>query len=95
MKQMEHNLVEQAAQWICEKNFLRGNNDEMISSKSLEEQSSIKRPRLPIGIRQSLIAHIARLESLKDSVRRRFMQVSAGYSAELRWREIPRKPYID
>jgi len=35
-----------------------------------------------------LITRIARLESLKDSVRGCFVQVGAGYSAELGWREI-------
>jgi len=35
-----------------------------------------------------LIARIARLESLKDSVRERFIQVGAGYSAGLRWHKI-------
>ena len=35
--------------------------------ESLEEQSRIKRPRLSIGNRQSLIAQIARLEGLKNS----------------------------
>jgi len=35
-----------------------------------------------------LISRIARLESLKDLVRGRFVQVGAGYNAELRWREI-------
>ncbi|XP_018317340.1 phospholipase A1 [Mycetomoellerius zeteki] len=54
--------------------------------ESLEEQSRAKRPRLLIGKRQSAIASIARLESLKDSMRGRFMHVGAGYG--LRWREI-------
>ncbi|KYQ58436.1 hypothetical protein ALC60_02572, partial [Trachymyrmex zeteki] len=58
--------------------------DEFI--ESLEEQSRIKRPRLSTGNRQSVIACIARLESLKDSVCGRFVHVSTGYG--LRWREI-------
>ncbi|KYN21953.1 hypothetical protein ALC57_05665 [Trachymyrmex cornetzi] len=58
--------------------------DEFI--ESLEEQSRIKRPRLSIGNRQSVIACIARLESLKGSVRGRFVHVDAGHG--LRWREI-------
>ncbi|KAG5323504.1 GVQW3 protein, partial [Pseudoatta argentina] len=36
----------------------------------------------------NLIARIARLENLKDTVRECFVQVDAGYSAELRWRKI-------
>ncbi|XP_071581647.1 uncharacterized protein [Temnothorax nylanderi] len=62
----------------------------------LEEESRNKRPRLngdvlSIGNRQSLVAQIARIESIKDSVRQRFVHVGAGYSAGetgLRWREI-------
>jgi len=41
-----------------------------------------------IGNRQSFVARIARLESLKDLVHRRFVHAGAGYSAELRWRKI-------
>jgi len=37
-------------------------------------------------VRQSL-ARIARFESLKDSVRVRFVHVSTGYSTRLRWRD--------
>ena len=47
----------------------------------------VKRPRLSIGIKQS-IGRIARLESLKDSVRERFVEVDAGFSAGFQWREI-------
>jgi len=39
----------------------------------LDERSRMKHPRLSTGIRQSLIAQIARLESLKDLVRGRFV----------------------
>jgi len=49
--------------------------------ESLEEQSRIKRPRLSIGNRQSLIARIARLEGLKNSVRERFVHAGAGCNA--------------
>jgi len=59
--------------------------------ESLEEQSRIKRPRLSIGNRQSLIARVARLEGLKNSVRGRFVHAVAGCSARqngLVWREI-------
>jgi len=62
----------------------RGNSD----VESLEEQSRVKHLRLSIGIKQLLIAYIARLESFKDSVRDRFVQVSARYSAGFRWSEI-------
>ncbi|KYN28570.1 hypothetical protein ALC57_02011 [Trachymyrmex cornetzi] len=83
---MERDLIEQAT--------LLNTRDEYVAWKhrcdkfieSLEEQSRIKRPQLSIGNRQSVIACIARLESLKDSVRGRFVHVGAGHG--LRWREI-------
>ncbi|XP_072746064.1 uncharacterized protein [Anoplolepis gracilipes] len=59
--------------------------------KSLEEQSRIKRPRISIGYRQLLIAKIARLEGLKNALRKRFVHAGAGHSAHqaaLFWREI-------
>jgi len=59
-----------------EKSISRGSSDVMNSSSRW-----IKHPRLSTGIRQSLVAQIARLESLKDSVCERFVHVGAGYSA--------------
>jgi len=52
--------------------------------ESLEKQSHVKRLRLSIDVKQSLIARIAKLENLKDIVRERFMQMDVGYSAGLR-----------
>jgi len=54
--------------------------------ESSDEHSRIKRPRSSIGNRQSLVASITRLESLKDSVRERFVNADTGYSAG--WRAI-------
>ncbi|KYM93996.1 hypothetical protein ALC62_15392, partial [Cyphomyrmex costatus] len=86
MDQTERELVEQAAQLNTREEYIAWEQrcDEFI--ESLEEQSRAKRPRLSIGNRQSVIACIARLESLKDSVRGRFVHVGAGHG--LRWREI-------
>ena len=61
--------------------------------ESLEEQSRAnKRQRISIGYQQSLVAQIARIESLKNLVRQRFVHVGAGHSSAsetgLRWREI-------
>ena len=56
--------------------------------ESLDERSRSKYPRLSIGGRQSVIACITRLESLKQVVCGRFVQMGAGYSAGLRWRKI-------
>ncbi|KYN08269.1 hypothetical protein ALC62_00752 [Cyphomyrmex costatus] len=83
---MERDLTEQANQLGTREEYVAWEQrcDEFIESS--EEQSRIKRPRLSIGSRQSVIACIARLESLKDSVRGRFVYVGAGYG--LRWREI-------
>ncbi|KYN50341.1 hypothetical protein ALC62_14060, partial [Cyphomyrmex costatus] len=83
---MERDLIEQATLLDTREKYIAWEQrcDKFI--ESLEEQSRIKRPRLSIGSRQSVIACIARLESLKDSVRGRFVYVGAGYG--LRWREI-------
>jgi len=88
MEQTERDLTEHATRLNTEEEFIAWEQrcDEFI--ESLEEQSRIKRPRLSIGVKQSLVARIARLENLKDSVRGRFVQVGAGYSAGLRWCEI-------
>ncbi|XP_011700875.1 PREDICTED: uncharacterized protein LOC105457737, partial [Wasmannia auropunctata] len=61
--------------------------DEVI--KLLEEQNrNNEHLRLLSGLQQSLINNIAELESLKDSVSRRFVHVGAEFDARLRWREI-------
>jgi len=88
MEQTEHDLTEQAARLNTQEEYIAWEQrcDEFI--ESLDEQSRVKRSRLSIGIRQSLVAHIARLENLKDAVHGRFVQMGAGYSAGLRWREI-------
>ncbi|XP_077256530.1 uncharacterized protein LOC143894260 [Temnothorax americanus] len=88
---MEQELLEQSTLLNSREEFTAWEQrcDEFI--ESLEEQGRIKRPRLSIGLKQSLIARIARIEGLKDSVRQRFVHVGAGYSASetgLRWREI-------
>ncbi|XP_071578695.1 uncharacterized protein [Temnothorax nylanderi] len=90
-RNMEQELLDQSTLLNSREDFAAWEQrcDEFI--ESLEEQSRIKRPRLSIGLKQSLVACIARLEGLKDSVRQRFVHVGAGYSAsetELRWREI-------
>jgi len=88
MEQTERDLREQAARLNTREEYIAWEQrcDEFI--ESLDERSRIKHPRLSIGIRQSLVAQIARLENLKDSVRGRFVHVGAGYSAGLRWRAI-------
>jgi len=79
-------LIEQAIQLNTREEYVAWEQrcDEFM--ESLEEQSHAKCLRLSIGKRQSVITCIARLESLKDSVRGRFVHVGAGYG--LRWREI-------
>ncbi|XP_070169738.1 uncharacterized protein, partial [Polyergus mexicanus] len=87
----ERNLREQSARVNSIEEYVAWEQrcDEYI--ESLEEQSRIKRPRLLIGIRQSLIARIARLKGLKNSLRTRFVHAGAGCSTRqhgLIWREI-------
>jgi len=88
MEQTKCDLREQAARLNTREEYIAWKQrcDEFI--ELLDDRSRIKHPRLSIYIRQSLIAQIARLESLKDSVRERFMHAGVGYSAGLRWRAI-------
>ncbi|KYN23492.1 hypothetical protein ALC57_04090 [Trachymyrmex cornetzi] len=83
---MESDLIEEAVQLNTRKEYVAWKQrcDELI--EFIEEQNRTKRPRLAVGHRQSVVARIARLESLTGSVRGRFVHVGAGYG--LRWREI-------
>ncbi|XP_070153685.1 uncharacterized protein [Polyergus mexicanus] len=61
--------------------------------KQLEEHNRVKRPRLSIGVRQSLVARIARLEGARTRLERRFIHSGGDYSGDntaerLVWREI-------
>ncbi|XP_072758650.1 uncharacterized protein [Anoplolepis gracilipes] len=61
--------------------------------EELEERSRVKRPRLSIGNRQSLVTRIARLEGAKTRLQRQFIPSGGDYSSEnnserLIWREI-------
>ena len=67
--------------------------DEFV--EQLEERSRIKRPRLSIGNRQSLVTRIARLASAKTRLQRRFIHIGGDYAntssdnvKKLVWREI-------
>ncbi|KYN50607.1 hypothetical protein ALC57_11771 [Trachymyrmex cornetzi] len=73
---MEGDLIEEAIQLNIRKEYVAWEQrcDELI--EFLKERSRTKRPRLAVGLRQSVVARIARLESLKDSVRRRLVHVS-------------------
>jgi len=87
MEQTKYDLREQAARLNKREEYIAWEQrcDEFI--ESLMNVAGLN-PRLSIGIRQSLVAQIARLEKLKDSVCERFVHASAGYSAGLRWRAI-------
>ncbi|XP_025264281.1 keratin, type II cytoskeletal 1-like [Camponotus floridanus] len=50
--------------------------------QELEERSRVKRPRLSIGNRQSLVAKIARLEGAKTRLQRRFIPSGGDYSGD-------------
>jgi len=92
MAETEQNLQEQSTQISTVEEYVEweARCEEFI--ESLEEQSRIKRPRLSIGFQQSVIARIARLEGLKNSLRTRFVHAGAGSSSArgngLIWREI-------
>jgi len=85
---MERNLIEQATQLNTIEES-HGNNDAI---KNLWKSRVMP---MIIDRQETISDHIARLESLKDSVCERFVHMSAGYG--LRWHEIEsvRESYID
>jgi len=80
VEQTERDLVEQTARLNTREDYIAWEQrcDEFI--EILDEHSRIKRLRLSIGNRQSLVARIARVE---DSVRRSFVHAGAEYSVNL------------
>jgi len=79
-------LTEGAARLNTQEKYLAWEHccDKFI--ESLDEQSRIKRSRLSIDVKQSLVARIARFENLKDAVRGRSVQIEC--SVGLKWRKI-------
>ncbi|XP_039304370.1 uncharacterized protein LOC120357599 [Solenopsis invicta] len=88
MEQTERDLVEQSTRLNTHKEYMAWEQRCIEFIESLDGRSRSKYPRLSIGGRQSVIACITRLEGLKQMMRGRFVQMGAGYSAGLRWREI-------
>ena len=87
--QVERELLDQSARLISREEYLAWEERCNECIESLEEQSRVKRPRLSIGVRQSLVARIARLEGLKYSLRGRSVREGAGHSSTgLLWHEI-------
>ncbi|XP_076674650.1 uncharacterized protein LOC143372385 [Andrena cerasifolii] len=82
-------LLDQSARLISQEEYLAWEERCNECMESLEEHSRVKRPRLSIGVQQSLVARIAQLEGLKYSLHGRFMYEGAGHSSTgLLWREI-------
>ncbi|XP_039312526.1 uncharacterized protein LOC120359374 [Solenopsis invicta] len=88
MEQTERDLVEQSTRLNTHKEYMAWEQRCIEFIESLDGRSRSKYPRLSIGGRQSVIACIMRLEGLKQMMRGRFVQMGAGYSAGLQWREI-------
>ncbi|XP_076671492.1 uncharacterized protein LOC143370356 [Andrena cerasifolii] len=87
--QVERQLRDQAAQLISRDEHLAWEEQCSECLESLEEYSRVKRPRLSIGVQQSLVARITHLEGLKYSLRKCFLHEGAGHSSTgLLWREI-------
>ncbi|XP_076674681.1 uncharacterized protein LOC143372421 [Andrena cerasifolii] len=87
--QVGRQLLDQSARLISREEYLAWEERRNECIESLEEHSRVKRPRLSIGVRQSLVARIARLEGLKYSLRGRFVLEGAGHSSTGHlWREI-------
>ena len=82
-------LLDQSARLISREEYLAWEERCKECIESLEEHSRVKRPRLSIGVQQSLVAGIARLEGLKHSLRGYLVHEGAGHSSRgLLWREI-------
>ena len=87
--QVERQLLDQSVRLISREEYLAREERCNECIESLEEHSRVKRPRLSIGVQQSLVARIVRLEGLKHSLRGPFVREGAGHSStELLWREI-------
>ncbi|XP_076665017.1 uncharacterized protein LOC143367266 [Andrena cerasifolii] len=87
--QVERQLLDQSARLISQEEYLAWEERCNECIESLEEHSRVKRPRLSIGVQQSLVAQIAHLEGLKYSLRGRFVHEGARHSSTgLLWREI-------
>ena len=92
----EQELLEQAAQVNSVEEFSAWEQRCVEFIESLQEKSRVKRPRLSIGRQQSLVAQIARIESAKTQLQRRFIHIGGEYAAgssddnaqRLVWREI-------
>jgi len=82
IEQTERDLVEQSSQIATLGEYFAWLQRCNEYIESLEEQSRIKRPRLSIGNRQSLIARIARLEGAKTRLQRQFMPSGGNYSGD-------------
>jgi len=67
MEQTERDLREQAVRLNTREDYIAWEQRCNEFIELLDEHSRIKRPRLSIGNRQSLVARIARVEDLKDS----------------------------
>ncbi|KAL6416963.1 hypothetical protein ACFW04_014757 [Cataglyphis niger] len=79
-KQTERDLLEQSHQVATLGEYFAWAQrcEEII--KQLEEHSRAKRPRLSIGVRQSLVARIARFEGVKTRLERQFISSGGDYS---------------
>lgn len=89
IQNIEHDLWNQSNRLRLPEEYLAWEERCNECLELLEEYNRTKRPRLSIGIQQSLITRIAALESLKHSLRRRFIREGAGHtSTEFLWREI-------
>jgi len=93
IKQTERDLVERSHQIATLGEYFAWLQRCQEFIKELEERSRVKRSRLSIGNRRSLVAKIARLEGAKTRLQRRFIPSGGDYSGDnnaerLVWREI-------
>ena len=87
--QVERQLLDQSGGLNLREEYVAWEERCNKGIESLEEHNRVKRPRFSIGVRESLVARIARLEGLKHSLRGRFVREGARHSSTgLLWREI-------
>ncbi|KMQ84161.1 hypothetical protein RF55_18233 [Lasius niger] len=81
-EQTEHDLLERAHQVTTLREYFAWLQRWEEFIKQLEECSRVKRSRFSIGVRQSLVARIARLEGAKTRLQRRFIPSGGDYSGD-------------
>jgi len=82
IEQTERDLMERSHQTATLGEYFAGLHRCQEFIKELEERRRVKRSRLSIGNRRSLVAKIARREGAKTRLQRRFIPSGGDYSGD-------------